>query len=113
VVTTTGHLQCLSPTNACELAEAWPGLSKLDTVDGHCARSTDGAVRCWQVDRKSRTVGLISGAAGSTQLSSGSSHACAVLAEHRVVCWGENMHGELGRGVTDTLNHTEAAPVAL
>ena len=48
VVTTTGHLQCLQPNNPCELDTPWPGLSKVDIVDGHCARSTDGTVRCWQ-----------------------------------------------------------------
>ena len=113
VVTTTGHLQCLAANNPCELDEAWPGLSKVDTVDGHCARSVDGTVRCWEVDRKSRTVGSISGVTGATQMASSSSHGCAVLGDHQVVCWGENKHGELGRGVTDTTNHPEAAPVKL
>jgi len=113
VVTTTGHLQCLAAANPCELDEAWPGLSKVDVVDGHCARSVDGSVRCWQVDRKSRTVGSISGATGAVQMASSSSHGCALLGDRRVVCWGDNTHGELGRGVTDTANHPEAAPVKL
>ena len=113
VVTTTGHLQCLAANNPCELDEPWPGLSKVDVVDGHCARAMDGSVRCWQVDRKSRTVGTISGVAGATQIASSASHGCAVLGDHQVVCWGENTHGELGRGATDTTNHPEAAPVGL
>jgi hypothetical protein len=113
VVTTTGRLQCLAANNPCELDEPWPGLAKVDTVDGHCARSVEGQVRCWQVDRKSRTVTLISGVTGAVQMASSSSHGCALLGDHQVVCWGENTHGELGRGVTDTTNHPEAAPVKL
>jgi hypothetical protein len=114
VVTTTGRLQCLAANDPCQLDEAWPGLSKVDVVDGHCARSVDGSVRCWQVDRKSRTVGSISGVAGAVQMASSSTHGCAVLGgEHQVVCWGENGRGELGRGVSDTTNHPEAAPVNL
>jgi hypothetical protein len=113
VVTTTGHLQCLQPSNPCELDSPWPGLAKIDFVDGHCARSTDGTVRCWEVDRKSRTVGTINGVTGAVQMASSSSHGCALLGDHHVVCWGANTHGELGRGVTDTAAHPEAAPVAL
>ena len=114
VVTTTGKLVCLQPNNPCEVDTPWPGLAKVDVVDGHCARATDGTVRCWQVDRKSRTVGTVNGVTGASQMASSASHGCALLAgPARVVCWGENAHGELGRGVTDTAAHPEAAPVAL
>lgn len=113
VVTTTGHLQCLQPSNPCDLDTPWPGLAKIDVVDGHCARSTNGTVRCWEVDRKSRTVGTINGVTGAVQMASSSSHGCVLLGDHRVVCWGENAHGELGRGTADTAAHPEAAPVAL
>jgi hypothetical protein len=113
VVTTTGHLQCLDNNNPCELDSPWPGLTKVDIVDGHCARSTDGTVRCWQVDRKSRTVASISGVVNAAQIASSTSHACALLEDHSVVCWGENAHGELGRGTSDTGAHPEAAPVSL
>lgn len=113
VVTATGRLQCLDSNNPCELDSAWPGLSKVDVVDGHCARSTDGSVRCWQVDRRSRTVATVSGATNAVQIASSASHGCALLADHQVVCWGENAHGELGRGTSDTGAHSEAAPVAL
>jgi hypothetical protein len=112
VVTATGHLQCLDNNNPCELDSPWPGLSKIDIVDGHCARSTDGSVRCWQVDRKSRTVTTV-GVSHAVQIASSASHGCALLDDHSVVCWGENSHGELGRGTSDATAHAEAAPVAL
>jgi hypothetical protein len=113
VVTMTGKLQCLDAKNSCETDTPWPGLDKLDFVDGHCARSTDGSVRCWQVDRKSRTVSTITGVTAASQMASSASHGCALLADKHVVCWGENTHGELGRGTSDTTAHQEAAPVAL
>lgn len=113
VVTATGHLQCLDNNNPCELDSPWPGLAKVDVVDGHCARSTDGSVRCWQVDRRSRTVATVSGVTSAAQIASSASHGCALLDDHSVVCWGENGHGELGRGASDTTVHSEAAPVAL
>ena len=113
VVTTTGQLQCLSSTNACELDSPWPGLAKIDTVDGHCAKIADAGVRCWQVDRRSRTVTTVSGVGALQQMASSSSHGCALLKDNKLVCWGENAHGELGRGTADTQAHAEAAPVAL
>jgi hypothetical protein len=111
VVTTTGRLQCVSSENPCALDPSWPGLAKVDTIEDHCARSTDGAIRCWQAGGKTRAVGLISGAVGTSQMSSSASHGCALLADHQVVCWGDNAHGELGRGVTDKVSHADAVPV--
>lgn len=113
VVTVAGELQCLQSTNPCELDSPWPGLAKIESVDGHCARIADAGVRCWQVDRRSRTVSTVSGVGGLQQMASSSSHGCALLKDNRVVCWGENTHGELGRGMADTQAHAEAAPVAL
>lgn len=38
------------------------------------------------------------------QISAGTSHTCGVRADGRVLCWGDNYHGELGLG--DTTNRT-------
>jgi len=35
---------------------------------------------------------------GAVQVSAGSSHACALLNDSRVACWGANSHGQLGDG---------------
>lgn len=112
VVTTAGRLQCLDHTNACKLEAPWPDLAKVDVVVDHCARTTEGAVKCWNVDGKKRVASTIAGAAGSTLLAAGTTHACALITDH-VVCWGGNEHGELGRATIDRMPHPEAAPVKL
>ncbi|MDB4953970.1 MAG: regulator of chromosome condensation [Myxococcales bacterium] len=112
VVTATGKLQCLDGGNACKADAPWPELAKLDLVSDHCARSTEGAVKCWTGDGKKRVVTTIAGAAGSSLLAAGTAHACAIV-EDRIGCWGKNDHGQLGRGAVDGEAHPEAAPVKL
>jgi alpha-tubulin suppressor-like RCC1 family protein len=36
------------------------------------------------------------GARGATQIAAGRSHACAVTAERKAICWGDNRYGQLG-----------------
>ena len=112
VVTTTGRLQCLAAKNGCELDTPWPGLTSVDYVIGNCARGTDGDARCWMVDTKSRLVTEVAGVAGAISVAASSSHACAVLSDHSLVCWGSNKSGALGRGDTDGKQHPEASTVA-
>ncbi|CAN5439568.1 chromosome condensation regulator RCC1 [soil metagenome] len=40
----------------------------------------------------------------------GSYHACAVLPNHTVSCWGDNTHGELGDGTTTSRNFPMTVP---
>ncbi|MBI3812816.1 MAG: hypothetical protein HY283_11555 [Nitrospirae bacterium] len=37
---------------------------------------------------------------GATSVVSGGSHACAVMADRTVACWGDNRYGQLGNGTT-------------
>lgn len=37
---------------------------------------------------------------GATAIASGGSHACAVTADRKAVCWGDNRYGQLGNGAT-------------
>ena len=46
---------------------------------------------------------------GAKMIALGMSHSCALLPEDKVVCWGDNQHGELGDG-TNTARGT-GAPV--
>jgi alpha-tubulin suppressor-like RCC1 family protein len=45
---------------------------------------------------------------GATALTVGTSHACAILTDASVWCWGTNRFGELGDGTFDTSSHGPA-----
>lgn len=76
-----------------------------------CAVTTDGQVRCWGLNHYGQlgngtttntpTPVTVTGLAGSaTALSSNDFSSCALLADGRVQCWGNNLHGQLGDGTT-------------
>ena len=95
-----------------------------------CALLADTTIRCWGSDANGtlgdgfgafgesfsnvpvRVVGVI----GATQVATGDSHACALLADKTIACWGRNNEGQLGNGRIGGgsifLNY-EAAPVAV
>jgi alpha-tubulin suppressor-like RCC1 family protein len=74
-----------------------------------CARKTSGMVACWGADDR----GQVSGAPGDSPrlgpvevvaarqasarpVAAGARHTCAIAADGRVVCWGDNQRGQLG-----------------
>lgn len=91
-------------------------------LDHSCAAvSSDNTVRCWGDNgagqlgnfTPSPNIGLpgtgappfstaipvtVSGINSATQVTSGLSHTCALLASSRVLCWGQNTSGQLGDG---------------
>ena len=46
------------------------------------------------------------------QISAGSQHACAVLEDYSLVCWGEGGQGQLGYGNTNDIGNDEAVSAA-
>jgi len=77
-----------------------------------CALLRTGRVVCWGDDadgqvgnghvseRPRRTPVFVRGLAHAVQISSGGSHSCALVANGRVKCWGDDPHSQLGY-VTD------------
>lgn len=72
-----------------------------------CAWREDGEAYCWGSnesgqlgaapdDEPNPQAGQVPGLGPVTQLAAGDSHACALRADGRVVCWGSNEYGELG-----------------
>jgi hypothetical protein len=111
VVTMNGRLQCLDAADSCKLDSPWPNLTRVDRVAGHCARIRDGSVRCWAVDSRSRVVSAVAGVDKAALLAASSSHACAVIGDGQIVCWGSNRFGALGRGEADGTDHPEGRAV--
>jgi alpha-tubulin suppressor-like RCC1 family protein len=86
-----------------------------------CAVLATGKVMCWGSRANGRlgdagaltgdqsTPVMVSGISNAVQVSAGRSHACAVLSDGAIACWGPYMGGRLGDGGTATSD--QAAPV--
>lgn len=93
--------------------------SAIEAGSSHtCAALTTGGVRCWgdNADAQlgsfwtiistiplltrttSNTPSFVTGISTATGVTGGLGHSCAVLADNRVECWGENANGQLGNG---------------
>lgn len=79
-----------------------------------CALVTGGTIKCWG-DNRSGSLGndggpilgpgewvTVSDISNATAISAGSLHACALLVDGTVKCWGYNSDGQLGDGTTTT-----------
>lgn len=78
---------------------------RCSTYSSCCARMQNGTVRCWGdgyltgTDGAPRTVlvpALVTGLESVVSLGMGNEHACALRADGRIFCWGENGQGQLG-----------------
>jgi alpha-tubulin suppressor-like RCC1 family protein len=88
-----------------------------------CARNAAGSVRCWGDDTfgelgygNTNTIGddetpfsagNVNVGGAVIQIVGGFSHTCALLATHKVRCWGFNGSGQLGYGNTNDIGDNE------
>lgn len=109
---------------------AFKNIKKLVAGDEHlCALLADGSAICWGrgtegqvgdnggVDRLVPTAVNTSGIAGFDgfiDIAAGGNHTCALTADGKAYCWGENGNGELGNNsTTDALVPAEVDTTAL
>ena len=96
-------------------------------ADFACALLNDASVRCWGHDDFGQLgdgaitssinyapVGSVALGEGAIAITAGAYHACALLADTSVRCWGYDVQGQLGDGPPTTgPNAAPVAPVAL
>lgn len=107
---------------------AVPGLTDVEELTAGashtCARTSAGRVLCWGTRRRGQvgdghasadepalTPTPVVGMDDAVQISAGDSHTCAVRRSGRVACWGDDLHGQLGRGGVGGPDALSAAPV--
>ena len=91
----TGQVSCWSWSEwVAQPVEGVTGASEVVVgVASSCAR-TDSGVVCWS-DKKGSVAEAVELPGEATQLAVGDQHACALLSDGRIACWGGNWAGQL------------------
>lgn len=111
------RLDRLAPTRI----PAAPPFQLLAAGNAHTCGVTGGEVRCWGdnrfgqlgtggTDAAVRPSGAVELPGPAVRVVTGAVHSCALVAEGQVLCWGQNLHGQLGDGTTT--HRSSPTPVA-
>ena len=108
------------------LPQATPALQVATGQFHTCALLKDTTVWCWGENGKGQLgraldggvlqdpIGApVTGLSGVKQISAGNFHTCALLANGLLLCWGQNDHGQIGRGTGGALVEPSPGLVAL
>jgi hypothetical protein len=93
----------------------------LAAGSAHTCAIAEGQVLCWGENRSGQlgdgttearpSPTPVTGLTGTpTAIVAGAAHSCVLLADGTALCWGQNLHGQLGNG--STTNATTPRPVA-
>ncbi len=96
-------------SNTPTAVEGAAGITSIDAQGFMCGIAADKSVLCWgnneygqlgdgTTDKRPKQAAPVVGLAGVAQISVGMTHACALLDDGDVKCWGKNGHGQLGDG---------------
>jgi alpha-tubulin suppressor-like RCC1 family protein len=120
IVATDHHVACRGSNAHGQLAQIGTGtfgfvpvtsVTNVDTIaaggEQTCALA-GGMVRCFGLGFSNNPV-LITLPHPATAITAGTSHACAILDDNSVWCWGSNASGQLGDGTT-TSHQTAPVP---
>ena len=112
-----------SPTcSACATPLTIDGVADATALDAWAdftcmLRGSGGALWCWGSDSligfavmAPRQISAFP--SGVLSVAAGGDHACVVLTDRTVRCWGRGAEGQLGNGMTRDLGYGDAAPVA-
>src|SRR5438093_7565545 len=115
-----GTARCTGRNQFAQLANGAYDNSSVLTVSGlanatrvaagdefGCARMADGTASCWGLGESgqrgdgtftqtSAVPVAVSGLTGASDVAAGYSHACALLLDGTLRCWGQNLFGQLG-----------------
>ena len=102
----------LYSTSLVDVTDLTSGASAVSMAETYaCALTSTNGVKCWGnnssgqlgngTSTTSRVPVDVSGlTSGVSEISTGSSHSCAVTSSGGVKCWGSNSNGQLGNGTT-------------